>query len=286
MKTMMFTFKGSVKNMMSKLAAASVMVVMLFGFGINSARASENGEIKVEVYEEDGTAAVQAAVTLLSGDQVIAKKGPDENGVAFFKEIIPGKYDIKVTMEGCVPQLLTGVEVSPGKTTYKIFKLKLDLNMIKGVVEIRPDEKSMTQKTMSSGQDIPIDQIQHIAAPKNSIISIIVAVTPSVLPTADGKDIYSRGSRSGSNEYVVDGEKVIGSFNVPSQSIQGMTVYTGGVPACYGDFTGGLVMITTKSFFNGIQQKKQMYEDISNDLKEQQEYQEELKKKKDEGKGN
>ncbi|HEY6160659.1 MAG TPA: TonB-dependent receptor [Bacteroidia bacterium] len=278
MKTMIFT---------KKLAAGfCLLALMIFGFGINNAKASENGEIKVEVFEEDGTPAVQAVVTLLSGDQIIAKKGPDENGVAFFKEVVPGKYDIKVVLEGSVPQLLTGVEVSPGKTAYKTFKLKLDLNLIKGVVEIRPDKKSMTQETMSSGQDIPIDQIQHIAAPKSSIISIIVAVTPSVLPTADGKDIYSRGSRSGSNEYIVDGEKVIGSFNIPSQSIQGMTVYTGGVPACYGDFTGGLVMITTKSFFNGVQQKKQMYEDISNDLKEQQEYQEELKKKKEEEKGN
>jgi hypothetical protein len=76
---------------------------------------------------------------------------------------------------------------------------------------------------------------------------------------------------------MIDGEKVIGSFDVPSQSVRGMTVYTGGVPACYGDFTGGLVMITTKSFFNGLQTKKQMYEDISKHMEEDKEWQEEMK---------
>jgi hypothetical protein len=54
-------------------------------------------------------------------------------------------------------------------------------------------------------------------------------------------------------------------------------VYTGGVPACYGDFTGGLVMITTKSFFNGLQSKKQMYEEISKHMEENDQWQQDMK---------
>ena len=46
-----------------------------------------------------------------------------------------------------------------------------------------------------------------------------------------------------------EGLKIYGSpLNIPSSGINNITVYTGGVPAKYGDSTGGYVIIDTKSF--------------------------------------
>ena len=39
--------------------------------------------------------------------------------------------------------------------------------------------------------------------------------------------------------------RVIGSTYVPKSAIANITVYTGGIPANYGDFTGGVIEITT-----------------------------------------
>ena len=63
-----------------------------------------------------------------------------------------------------------------------------------------------------------------------------------------------------------------------------MTVYTGGIPAAYGDLTGGLVMVTTKSFFNGMQAKKKMYKEITEHKQEEKDYKDSLKKNKEEKK--
>ena len=54
---------------------------------------------------------------------------------------------------------------------------------------------------------------------------------------------------SADNIYFLDGMKITGSLpSVPSAGIARMDVYTGGVPAKYGDFTGGVVVIETKSY--------------------------------------
>ncbi len=43
---------------------------------------------------------------------------------------------------------------------------------------------------------------------------------------------------------------------VPGSSIGSLTVYVGGVPAKYGDVTGGVVVIETKSYFDLYNQWK------------------------------
>ena len=61
-----------------------------------------------------------------------------------------------------------------------------------------------------------------------------------------GDAVNVRGSRSDATEYYVDGIKVRGSMGVPTSGIEQITVITGGVPAQYGDATGGIISITTK----------------------------------------
>lgn len=59
-----------------------------------------------------------------------------------------------------------------------------------------------------------------------------------------------RGSRPGDVVYFVDGVKMKNMQGVPGVAINSMSVYTGGVPAKYGDTTGGVVILETKSYFD------------------------------------
>ena len=43
-----------------------------------------------------------------------------------------------------------------------------------------------------------------------------------------------------------------GDANIPGLAIGSVKVYTGGVPARYGDFTGGCIVIETQSYFNWL----------------------------------
>lgn len=79
--------------------------------------------------------------------------------------------------------------------------------------------------------------------------SMIAAMTSDVRVADDGQLMF-RGARKGDMIYMMDGVKMTDVSNVPSASIGGMMVYTGGIPAKYGDTTGGVVVMETKSYFD------------------------------------
>ena len=74
--------------------------------------------------------------------------------------------------------------------------------------------------------------------------------------SANGEELYFRGSRAGSVIYFIDGVKIRQNVpNIPSSGISGMQVYTGGVPAKYGDTTGGVIVVETKSYLEEYNEK-------------------------------
>lgn len=66
----------------------------------------------------------------------------------------------------------------------------------------------------------------------------------------DGERGNIRGARRDQTVVYIDGVKVLGSSNLPQSAIAEVAVYLGGVPAEYGDFRGGVIDITTKSYFS------------------------------------
>lgn len=78
---------------------------------------------------------------------------------------------------------------------------------------------------------------------------LIIATTSDVRMTPDG-DLVFRGARKGDMLYMIDGIKSNEVGTVPSCSIQRMKIYTGGLPAKYGDTLGGVVVMETKSYFD------------------------------------
>ena len=67
--------------------------------------------------------------------------------------------------------------------------------------------------------------------------------------TEDGELVF-RGARKGDMIYLVDGVKTREVGSVPGVSIGRMMVYTGGLPAKYGDTLGGVVVMESKSYFD------------------------------------
>ncbi|MBL4741113.1 MAG: TonB-dependent receptor plug domain-containing protein, partial [Sneathiella sp.] len=86
----------------------------------------------------------------------------------------------------------------------------------------------------------------------------IAATVGGVYSKDDGTtDLNVRGSRSSGTDVYIDGIKVRGSQNLPKSSIEQVSVITGGIPAQFGDVTGGVINITTKGaskeWFGGIE---------------------------------
>ena len=84
----------------------------------------------------------------------------------------------------------------------------------------------------------------------------IAATVGGVGTDANGSITSVRGARNNSTYYYIDGIKVRGSTGLPKSAIQEVQVITGGLPANYGDATGGVISITTRGpssfYFGGI----------------------------------
>lgn len=84
---------------------------------------------------------------------------------------------------------------------------------------------------------------------KFDVKGLITSMSSNVQQTADGSLVF-RGARKGDMIYMIDGVKTTDARSIPSVSIGYMQVYTGGLPAKYGDTLGGVVVIESKSYFD------------------------------------
>lgn len=75
----------------------------------------------------------------------------------------------------------------------------------------------------------------------------LAAIAPGVYQSREGAVPSMRGARPSSTAYYIDGVKVIGVPAIAAVAIGHMEVIHGGIPAEFGDVTGGIINITTKN---------------------------------------
>ena len=92
--------------------------------------------------------------------------------------------------------------------------------------------------------------------PNGGNIAGILRSISSDIQVDNNNKVILRGSRPGNSITIIDDVKSMGDASVPSLAIGSVTVYSGGIPAKYGDFTGGVILIQTKSFFDYYYQYK------------------------------
>jgi outer membrane receptor protein involved in Fe transport len=169
--------------------------------------------------------------------------------------ITPGSYDVTASYVGYQPQKITGVVVNSNKITFQDFDLNSGVEL-SNVEVIRYKVPLIEKDGGASGATVTRDQIAKM--PTRSATGIATTVAgASTAGTGGGVSI--RGSRSDNTYYYIDGVKVPAGAGVglPKSAIEEVQVITGGVPANYGDVTGGLINITTRgpsrNFFGGLE---------------------------------
>lgn len=81
--------------------------------------------------------------------------------------------------------------------------------------------------------------------------SKLLASTCSDIQMDEGSSqLIIRGARPGDAVFYIDGVKSTSMRAVPGVAIGSLEAYTGGIPVNYGDTTGGIVVIETKSYFD------------------------------------
>ena len=176
----------------------------------------------------------------------------DFDGNFTIKPLEPGNYTVKATFVGYGTVEITGVIISANKITSQ--NIKLQEGVAIGEVKIIEYKKPLLDKDNLSGETKTAEEI--VALPTRSVASV-AATTAGIYQRDEGDGVNVRGSRGDATEYYIDGIKVRGALGVPTSGIEQITVITGGVPAKYGDATGGIISVTTKGpsskFFGGLE---------------------------------
>ena len=181
-----------------------------------------------------------ATVIVKDKDVVIATGTTDFDGKYNINPINAGVYNLTCKFIGYADFNLNGVTVYSGKPKVVNFDMTVESTMITEVTVIAKDELIETGKTSDIVSSEEIKNLPY----RN--LSQIVGTTAGVFQQDGSGSFNVRGSRSSTNVIFIDGVKVRGDVNLPRDAILQTEVITGGVPAQYGDVTGGVISTTTK----------------------------------------
>lgn len=232
----------------------STLTVLIFSFGATYAQVGQ-GSLKGKVLDKDnGEPLPFVNVILELNGNIVAGGSSDFDGKFNIKPVPPGTYDLKATFTGYQKVLVSGVQINSDKITFYDVKMAVTAIEMDEYVVVAYSIPLISKDNTSSGGTVTRDDINKM--PGRSATSVAETVG-GVYSKDDGSgDLNVRGSRSDANYYYIDGIKVRGSNSLPKSAIEQVSVITGGLPAQYGDVTGGVISITTrgasKDVFGGI----------------------------------
>ena len=236
---------------MKKLILCCAFIPFFFAqvFGQNT------GEIKGTVYDSQNKQTLPgASVYVKVGDNLIGVLS-DLNGNYTIKPLSAGIYNVTIKYTGMETVIINNVTVDPAKITYID-----DMYLAEAVITIggnMPIIYGYTDPIIDPDPKITIRPKQFKDIAGNTNINKIISSMTSEVMVSENDELYFRGSRSDNFVYIVDGVKSIdGQAHIPSGAIGSMTVYTGGVPAAYGDFTGGVVVIESMGYFDWLNSRR------------------------------
>lgn len=222
----------------------TILFACILIWNANANSQSLPGEIAGTITDEKGEPLTGASVTY-ERNGTLQGTVTDMDGHYRLKPLDAGKYDITYSFVSFRKEIQKNVEVSSGKITLLSVKLNGDNTL-------PPVEIPFYRHLFDKDETARIDRMDEVQI-ENSIARDpreLVAQTSQANQRDDGKDINIRGSRTDATQYYVDGVKMIGGFSIPKSAIKEISVISGGVPAMFGDATGGIVLITTKSFWD------------------------------------
>lgn len=204
------------------------------------------GEIRGRILDPNGDPLPMAHVYTTVGGELLGCTA-DLDGRFLLKPLPPGLYGVNISFTGFKPLEVTGVEVTPDRATYvKDVRMKFMGELAE--VEIIGFERPLIIIDDPSRMSLVASEMENDATRKDPI-QFIGKNFAGVTPTANGDGLYFRGARTENTVSFIDGIKVSGGMpRIPPSAISNVSVYTGGLPARYGDVTGGVIVIETKTY--------------------------------------
>lgn len=229
---------------------ATLLLLLVIGQG---GIAQSFGEIQGKVLDEKGQPMPFVGVTVFSGTNKLTGI-TDDNGKYRIKPLPAGTYNVEFSFIGYDKQPINGVMVDPDKIRVLPDVTMQVMSFITGPVIVEWTEPMIDAEETSR---ITMRAAEFSKTPvAKEPMKLIASMSSDISMNENTGELYFRGARSDASLYLLDGVRMQRGVNrIPGGAIGSVSVYTGGVPAKYGDLTGGVVVIETRNYFDFYNEK-------------------------------
>lgn len=224
---------------------------ILLSFGLTGI-SQGTGEIKGVIWDYEENAPLPYATAKVSYAGNTIGDLSDFDGRFTIKPLQPGTYLLEVSFAAKNP-FTKKIIVKSGQIAFRdtvfLSANELPIFIVDGG-EMKIDHYKVNNPSMRS------EDMKGMAVLRNSGDLVSVIGEGSFSFNESTGEVYFRGSRSNGITTYLDGMKIPGSIpSYPAAAIKSYSVFTGGLPAKYGDTSGGVIEIETKNFFDLYNQK-------------------------------
>ena len=230
----------------------TVITILLLIASISVFSQGSMGTLKGQILNDDNLPVFGATIKILQGGVLIGGTGTDENGMYTYKPLNAGSYDVLISSVETQSKKVTDVRVSSEKTTY--LDVTVSANKFEEV-EIVAYVKPVIDKTFMDIKEISAEDFLRMAVDRGNVVDAVINISSEASKDANG-DLHVRGGRGDATAFIVDGVKSPNITGVAALAVENVSIITGGIPAQYGDITSGVIVVTTKDYFTGIQSKR------------------------------
>jgi Carboxypeptidase regulatory-like domain/TonB dependent receptor-like, beta-barrel len=241
---------------------------LVFTLSASPAWAQATAAINGTVRDSAGAVIVDATVVLHNRDTSLDRSASTNNvGSYVMTNVLPGNYDLKVTMSGFGPAVKTGLILLVNQTATYDFTLKA--GAVNEVVEVQDNPVTLETSTSELGVAVVREQVNDLPLNGRNFTQLL-NLTPGVSTvnvsqnSATSGGVWSNpigtfsypsvnGQSNRSNLFLLDGVNNEGSFGstyaVPPivDDIQEFKVQSHNDDASFGGVLGGVVNVVTKS---------------------------------------
>ena len=240
------------KNRMQKLRITFTIILFIPCILLS---AQNFGEIHGQVMDaETGDPVPFANVYIKAGDHIVRGTTSDFDGYFRLNPVPVGTHTVSVSFTGYGTMDFVNVQVDADKITF-VRNINLDkgYNLPPAIVICTKDILDIDDPSKKTMDMMVVKKMAN----SSNFSGILTAMSSDIYASEDQKQIHFRGSRANDAIYIVDGVKMVNSSAmIPTRGIGNMTVYSGGVPAKYGDFTGGVIIVESEGYFSWMNKKR------------------------------
>jgi hypothetical protein len=180
----------------------------------------------------------------------------NNHGDYILRPLEPGTYNVTIASSLIDTVVIPEIHVSGTETAFAPL-ITANAGVTLGQVIVFGGEKPLAEESPAKMQ-LRKSDIEKLPNFRN--FNEVISMFGGAYVSDNGRQISFRGARIGDALYIIDGVRQRSTdVSLPGRAIGSITAWNGGVPAQYGDFMGGVVVIETMSYFDWENQQEVKY---------------------------